>query len=178
MAPNDFIDAMNQVVQFSLRSATAGDAGALAALHTAVATHLTDVHGRGPWSSKTTEKGVLLAMRTSQVFVAQAGAEIVGSFRLTTKKPWAIDPGYFTPCRRPLYLVGMAIVPERQRQGLGRRCLTEVERIARAWPAEAIWLDAYDAKAGAGDFYARCGFTQRGQVVYRGAPLVYYEFRL
>ena len=49
---------------------------------------------------------------------------------------------------------------------------------ARAWPADAIRLDAYDAVAGAGSFYDKCGFQERGHVVYKGDPLVYYEFLL
>ena len=36
-------------------------------------------------------------------------------------------------------------------------------------------LDAYDAEAGAGGFYARSGFAERGHLVYRGNPLIYYE---
>jgi hypothetical protein len=47
--------------------------------------------------------------------------------------------------------------------------------IAEEWPADAVRLDAYDANAGAGRFYARCGFTERGRVVYKGDPLVYFE---
>ena len=47
-----------------------------------------------------------------------------------------------------------------------------------AWPADSIRLDAYDADAGAGRFYARCGFLERGRVVYKGDPLVYYELLL
>jgi hypothetical protein len=74
-------------VRFSFIPATVGDAGSLATLHTAVADHLTGLHGRGPWSSKTSEKGVLYAMRTSQVFVARLDTEIVGTLRLATKKP-------------------------------------------------------------------------------------------
>jgi hypothetical protein len=50
--------------------------------------------------------------------------------------------------------------------------------VARSWPADAIRLDAYDADAGAGSFYVRCGFLERGRVVYKGDPLVYYEFLL
>src|SRR5262249_18370598 len=152
------------------------DAASLAALHTAVAEHLTGLHGQGPWSSKTSEKGVLRAMRESRVIVAQQGAEIVGTVRLTTKKPWAIDPSYFTPCRRPLYLLALAVIPARQRQGIGRRCLEEALRLAKDWPADAIQLDAYDAAAGGGGFYARCGWTEKGRVTYRGAPLIYYEY--
>ena len=44
--------------------------------------------------------------------------------------------------------------------------------------ADAIRLDAYDAHAGAGSFYAKCGFKERGRVVYRDDPLVYYELVL
>jgi len=161
-----------------LQPATIADAAPLAALHTAIADHLTGLHGRGPWSSRSSEKGVLYAMRTSQVFVAWRGNEIIATLRLATKKPWAIDTSYFTPCQRPLYLLAMAVTPARQRRGIGRRCLEEAARIARAWPADAIRLDAYDADAGAGRFYARCGCTEVGRVTYRNTPLIYYELHL
>lgn len=154
------------------------DAGELAALHTAVAEHLTGQYGQGPWSTKSSDKGILQAIRQSRVLVARQGDEIVGTLRLATKKPWAIDTSYFTRCGRPLYMVAMAILPQRQRQGLGRRCLEEAQRIARAWPADAIRLDAYDADAGAGGFYARCGYAERGRLTYRNAPLIYYELLL
>jgi GNAT superfamily N-acetyltransferase len=143
-----------------------------------VADHLTRQYGRGHWSAKTSEKGALYAMRTSRVFVARAGIEIVATLRLATKKPWAIDASYFSACRRPLYLIAMAVAPAKQRQGLGRQCMEEARRIARAWPADAIRLDAYDAEAGAGPFYARCGCTEVRRVTYRNTPLIYYELRL
>jgi GNAT superfamily N-acetyltransferase len=158
--------------------ATTDDAAALAALHSAVAAHLTAVHGEGPWTGVTTEKGVLFAMRTSRMYVARERGTIAATFRLATKKPWAIDTGYFAPAKRPLYLLGMAVAPTRQRRGLGRRCLDEAARIAREWPADAIRLDAYDADAGAGGFYARCGYTEVGRRTYRDAPLIYFELRL
>jgi GNAT superfamily N-acetyltransferase len=161
--------------RFTLTLATPDDAKTLAALHTAVAGHLTAVYGKGPWSGETSEKGVHFAMRTSKVFVARLGREMVGTLRLTTRKPWAINTSYFSTSARPLYLLGMAIAPPLQRQGLGRLCMKEAERIARAWPADAIRLDAFDADAGAGGFYARCGYTKVGRVTYRNAPLVYYE---
>ena len=117
-------------------------------------------------------------MRHSRVFLATQSAVIVATFRLATKKPWAIDTSYFTKCERPLYLLGMAVAPARQHQGIGRRCLEEAERIARAWPADAIRLDAYDAEAGGGPFDQRCGYTERGRASYRNTPLIYYELLL
>jgi len=169
---------MSRSVRFSLQPATAADAATLAALHLAVADHLTQIHGPGPWSSKVSEKGVLYAMRTSHVYVARLGTQVVGTLRLASKKPWAIDTRFFSACRKPLYLLGMAITPARQRQGIGRRCLKEAERIAKAWPADALRLDAYDAKAGAGGFYSRCGWKETGRATYRGAALIYYELLL
>jgi GNAT superfamily N-acetyltransferase len=157
---------------------TTDDAAELAALHRAVAEHLTLLYGAGPWSSAPTERGVLYGMRTSKVFVVREGGTIVATFRLVTKKPWAIDISYFGKARRPLYLVGMAVAPARQRQGVGRRCLEEAARIAREWRADAIRLDAFDAAAGAGRFYVRCGYTEVGRKIYKGDPLIYYERRL
>lgn len=162
----------------TLNPATADDAPILAALHTLVADHLTEKHGQGPWSLKISESGMLNAMRVSQVFIARLGTEIVGTLRLTTTKPWAIDTDYFSPAKKPLYLLAMAIAPAKQRQGLGKQCLDHARRMAKDWPADVLRLDAYDANAGAGSFYERCGFTARGRNTYRGAPLIYYELLL
>lgn len=166
---------MARAAQFTFKPATPADAAALAALHTAVAGDLTVKHGRGSWSSKSSESGVLFAMRASRIFLARQGTELVGTLRLTTKKPWAIDTSYFTGCGKPVYLLAMAIAPWWQRRGIGQQCLEAAVKIAKAWPADALRLDAYDADAGAGSFYAKCGFTEVGRVSYRNTPLIYYE---
>src|SRR6185503_20170610 len=106
------------------------------------------------------------------------GRKIYTVLRLAPKKPWAIDVSYFTKVRRPLYLTGMAVSVAHQGKGLGRLALADARAVAEAWPADAIRLDAYDADAGAGSFYAACGFEERGRVVYRGTPLIYYELLL
>jgi GNAT superfamily N-acetyltransferase len=162
--------------RFTFKIGTSDDAADLAALHTTVAENLTRLYGVGAWSVKTSEKGVLFAMHSSRVFVAREGTKIVATLRLATKKPWAIDVRYFSPCSRPLYLVAMAVTPARQREGLGRRCLEEAVVAARAWAADAVRLDAFDAEAGAGGFYARCGWSEVGRATYRNTPLIYYEF--
>src|ERR1700760_688930 len=108
---------MPRSAPFSFKPATTDDAASLAVLHTTVADHLTRRHGPGPWSSPTSEIGVRHALRRSQIFVARWNSELVGTLRLATKKPWAIDLSYFTPVRRPLYLLAMAVSPNWQRQG-------------------------------------------------------------
>ena len=165
-------------MKLSFSVATRTDATVLAALHCAVADDLTKRYGRGPWSWRTTEKGVLFGMRRSRVIVARKGKTIVGTLHLPTKKPWAIDVSYFTPVAKALYLISMAVLPAMQRQGIGRQLIKEAAKQARAWPANAIRLDAVDAEAGAGAFYAKCGFREVGRVVYRKAPLIYFELVL
>jgi len=98
--------------------------------------------------------------------------------RLATRKPWAIDTRYFEPSDRPLYLVDMAVLPERQGRGIGRRLVEAAVTTAVGWKAEAIRLDAYDHAAGAGGFYEKCGFTEVGRASYREVPLVYYQMLL
>jgi GNAT superfamily N-acetyltransferase len=164
-----------------LATATNSDAAELAALHTAAAQELTRQYGQGFWSSGRTERGVLSELRRpkfSRIVVARTNRRIVGTLRLATKKPWAIDTAYFTAANRPLYLTGMAVHPDVQRWGVGRFLLKEVEAIARAWPADAIRLDAFDAAAGAGVFYAKCGFREVARVTYKHDPLVYFEWML
>ncbi len=165
-------------MKLSVSTAALADAPVLAALHSEVAEDLTRRYGRGPWSSLPTKEGVLFGMRQSRVLVARKGKRIVGTLRLPTKKPWAIDVSYFTPVNKALYLVTMAVVPAMQRQGIGRLLLEEAVKQARGWPADAIRLDAFDAEAGAGAFYAKCGFREVGRVVYRKAPLIYFEWVL
>jgi rSAM/selenodomain-associated transferase 1 len=155
--------------------ASDSDAAEIVAVRTEAANRLTREFGKGHWSSCPTQNGVLRQIRTDRVLVARSGGGIVGTLVLATKKPWAIDIAYFTAVPRPIYLHSMAVAPDMQRQGIGRILLDEARRVARAWPAQAIRLDAYDAQSGAGEFYAKCGFRKTGRVVYRGTPLIYFE---
>ena len=169
-------------MKLSYSIAKAATAAELATLHAAVAAGLTHQYGEGPWTRNMTEKGVLFGIRHTQVVIASKHAgkdqSIAGTFRLCSKKPWAIDTSYFTPVKNAIYLTHMAVLPSLQRKGIGRMLLEEAVRRVRAWPGDAIRLDAFDAKAGAGGFYTKCGFRECGRVSYRGTPLIYFELVL
>jgi ribosomal protein S18 acetylase RimI-like enzyme len=163
----------------SVTAATDSDAGELALLRTEVAEHLTRRFGHGHWSAPVTEKGEQRSIKTSRILIARVeGMGIIATLRLATKKPWAIDKSYFGDVPRPLYLTDMAVAPQLQRQGVGRRLLEEAKVIAAEWPADAIRLDAYNSPAGAGPFYAKCGFREVGRATFRGVPLTYFELLL
>jgi GNAT superfamily N-acetyltransferase len=155
--------------------ATPADVGGIAALQNAAAGALTARFGPGRWSNLVNERGAELALRHGRIRLGRMGRHVVTTLRLATKKPWAIDVAYFTPVKRPLYLSGMAVAVAYQGEGFGRQALEDARAVAEAWPADAIRLDAYDAQAGAGTFYARCGYEERGRVIYRGDPLIYFE---
>ena len=161
-----------------IATATVDDAAGIAVVRNAAAEHLTQVYGAGSWSGSISERGVLRGINTSRVLVAYNSNEVVGTLRLATRKPWAIDPSYFAAVERPVYLIDMAVAPHAQRRGIGRQLLQAAVRTAEGWKMQAIRLDAYDHAAGAGPFYARCGFTEVGRNTYRTTPLVYYQLLL
>jgi len=166
-------------MKLTFTQATPDDAPALAALHTAVADDFTRRYGPGFWSRAASEKGVLFNMRHAHVLIARKGKTIVATLRLANKKPWAIDVAYFTPVKKAIYLTNMAVAPKLQRQGVGSQLIQRAIAKAKSWPADAIRLDAFDATLGvpigAGGFYASCGFRELAHVVYKKAPLIYYE---
>jgi GNAT superfamily N-acetyltransferase len=139
---------------------------------------LTARYGKGHWSHGPSEPGVVRAIASCRVLAAKQNDEAIGTLALATKKPWAIDRAFFEECKRPLYLIDMAVDPAHQRRGVGRQLIEEAKSVARAWPAGAIWLDAYDFEGGAGAFYERCGFREVGRATYRTVPLIYYEWKV
>lgn len=165
---------MNTNISISL--ATPEDAAAIAEVISEAAADLTSKHGMGHWSAVASEKGVLNGMNKARVLVARNGAEVVGTLRLTSTRPWVIDAAYFTPVQRPVYLVDMAVRPGYQRKGVGRALLEEAKTMSTALGGDAIRLDAYEGVAGACGFYEKCGFTEMGHIVYKKVPHVYFEW--
>ena len=159
-------------------TAVAADAPALFALRRSIAEDQTRRFGRGRWSAAGTENGVARGIAKSRVLIVRAGSEIVGSLRLDARKPWAIDLRAFTPVEKAIYVHDVMVRPDRQQRGIGRTLVLAAKEAALSSGAGALRLSAYDAEAGAGGFYLRCGFVEAGRAVYRNVPLVYYELLL
>ncbi|HET9475449.1 MAG TPA: GNAT family N-acetyltransferase [Steroidobacteraceae bacterium] len=160
----------------SIAVATPKDVRALVELRTAVARDLTRKFGEGHWSACPSRADVVRQVRASRVLVARRGTQIIGTVRLSTARPWAIDSICFTPVTSALYVLGLAVAPEARGQDVGGELMEAAKETARSWPIEALWLDAYDHAAGAGPFYLKCGFRKVGRTQYREVPLIYYEW--
>jgi GNAT superfamily N-acetyltransferase len=117
-------------------------------------------------------------MQMATAYVVRYRGKVIATLSLSTRKPWAIARQYFTDSPRPLYVTSMAVHPLYQGKGVGAGCLQEARRLAREWPCDAIRLDAWDAAAGAGEFYRKCGYKEVGRTTYRGAALIYFELLL
>jgi GNAT superfamily N-acetyltransferase len=166
-------------MRLKLQLAEPEDAESIAALRNAVSDDLTFKHGKGWWTHHHTTAGVLFDLRNTQLYAALHRDEVVASLVLSPKKPRSIELKYFPKAKHPLYLTSMVVAPELQRQGLGRACLAEVIKLSRRAKAGAIFLDAYDhPHAGAGPFYAKCGWRECGRATYCGSPLGYYELMM
>jgi GNAT superfamily N-acetyltransferase len=161
---------------FSFRLATEGDIPALLQLRLAIDADQAKRFGTDRYTTTITEKSVARNLKSSRTVVVTRRGRIVGAVRMETKKPWAVDLKHFTPSRKAVYLHDVNVDPDLQRAGIGRQLIDRVKTEAKDWPVEAIRLDAYDGPAGAGPFYKKCGFKQMGHAVYRGVPLVYFEF--
>jgi len=159
----------------SIAVAKRSDAGALTALRSAVARDMTREFGEGHWSACPSRSQVLRQLRASHVLVAKHDDEIIGTVRLVRPVLGIFDSSSFTAVDRPLYVLGLAVAAECRGEGIGRLLMEAAKDRVRSSGAQALWLDAYEHRAGAGSFYAKCGFRKVGRVSGE-LPLGYFEW--
>ncbi|MFN8666099.1 MAG: GNAT family N-acetyltransferase [Gemmatimonadaceae bacterium] len=162
-------------MEIEIVHATRADAAAIAEVRTRAAEFLSEVHGGGPWSMHISEGAVAETLAHPMTLVARAGKAVVGTLRLQGHRPRSIEIADFTPVRRPLYVVDVAVIPKGQRQGIGRALVEAAYREAIAWPGDSLRLDTYDDAAGAGDFYLRCGYRCVARHRFHDIPLAFFE---
>lgn len=165
-----------EVVSTCISTASPRDVAAIALLRSAVAEDLTQHHGQGPWSAFTSRSLVLRQLRATRILVARRGTDIVGTVRLIEANQTLFNYSAFNRASVALYVIGLAVSPRCRGQGVGRELMVSAKMAARAWPAQALWLDTYEHEAGAGPFYEKCGFRKVGTGQLNRPPLAYYEW--
>ncbi len=159
-----------------IERATAADAAAIAAVRTAAARDLTARFGPGTWSfAVDSEDSVKAELLSATILIAREEGSVLGTLKLATKSPYLVSIAGFTTVARPIWLTAMNVLPRAQRQGFGRALVAAAAATARELKGEAIRLDSYDAVAGAGGFWAKCGFREVSRQDYNGTPLIFFE---
>ncbi len=142
----------------------------------AAADDLTARFGEGHWSGVRTIATLQKYAGSGTLYVIEADAIVVGTLRLTDLKIGFYRNAWFARPKDPAgYLLDMAVSPDRQHRGLGRRAMEQAERLARQGGLRAIRLDAYQGPAGAGGFYRKCGYDLVHKGEMRGVALEYFE---
>ncbi|NRA37941.1 MAG: GNAT family N-acetyltransferase [Planctomycetes bacterium] len=144
-------------------------------LRNAVEKKLIQDYGSGDWGFTITESIVRRGLKNGKILLAWFGVELVGTLTLSKKKPWAVNKKIFPRSDNPIYMIAMAISPKHQRKGIGAKMVKKAISIAKTDGHDFIHLDSYNAEAGAGGFYEKCGFNHVCDIVYKECPLSYWS---
>jgi GNAT superfamily N-acetyltransferase len=132
--------------------------------------------GEGHWAVVLSLSGTRERAKLGELYLIEDSGLAVATFILNRRRPgWYHDSWFADPGAKSGYLTHLAVRPESQRQGIGRYALAEAERWCRTADLAALRFDAYQGPAGAGPFYAKCGYTLRHSNKFRGVELHYYE---
>jgi GNAT superfamily N-acetyltransferase len=160
----------NRSRMIRLRRAAAEDVRTVHAILAAAAEDLAARFGPGHWSTVSSIETLRKYASDGVLFVLEAGAAAVGTLRLTDRKIGFYHVEWFAhPADDAAYLLDMAIDPGSQRRGIGRRSMTLAEDAARLLGLRALRLDAYEGRAGAGEFYRKCGYSLVHRSAFRGS---------
>jgi GNAT superfamily N-acetyltransferase len=173
-------------MKLTITEATVSDVAEILELRLAVGARMQERFGNDRWAPPISERSVLRLFKGPRtrksdgatlikILVGRSRSRIVALTRMQTKKPWGFDLRYFTAGASAVYLGDVEVSPKCQGQGFGTQLMAAAVNHARAWPVDVVRTSAYDGAAGAGPFYARCGFHETGRVTYRNVPMIYFE---
>jgi N-acetylglutamate synthase-like GNAT family acetyltransferase len=151
--PDSLVDAPER-----LRRADAGDIGPIRDLVTAAYEHYVARIGRKPMTMRT---DFSIALREHEVWVIEASGRVVGVLELV-------------PHDDHLWLENVAVSPDWQGRGLGRRLLDHTEAEARRRDLPEVRLLTNERFTDNIAWYTRAGFRETHRQPHLGTDLVYF----
>jgi GNAT superfamily N-acetyltransferase len=159
-----------------LRQANLDDVKEIRSILAAAAADLTARFGQGHWSTVRTIETLQKYVNDGVLYVVEVDLTAVAALRLTNRKIGFYRNDWFARPKDPAgYLMDMAVRPDHQRRGIGRRSMQLTEQLGRRAGLQTIRLDAYKGPAGAGEFYKKCGYALVHQGAFKGVALEYFE---
>ena len=119
--------------------------------------------------------------RTKEVFAVHDGDVLVGTFTIGFDAPEPYPPSRWTDdAHKAIYLNKLAVRPNLQKKGLGRWCMSEIERLAAARGCQALRFDALTRNVPLLGFYDHLGYRRCGDMyvydeINRGWDILLYE---
>ena len=147
---------------FEIRSATVADAAGIAECVRAAYAHYVERIGRPPGPMLDDYEQVV---RTHRAYVIEEGDDIVGVLVLMDKEAG-------------LLLDNVAVSPQRQGEGIGRRLIEHAEAEARRLGHRHLDLYTHQRMTENIEMYARNGYEEIDRRTERGFPRVYMRKRL
>lgn len=142
-----------------LRRAGDPDAGAITRLVEAAYQHYRPLIGRTPIPMQT---DYAVAVREHEIWVLEAPGEVIGVLELA-------------PRDDHLWIENVAVAPDRQGLGLGRRLLAHAEAEARRRSLPELRLLTNELYARNLAMYAQYGYRETHREPYLGTDLVYFS---
>ncbi len=145
----------------------------------ACAIDLTQAYGEGHWSKVRSLQTVRRNIEKKDVYLCRLNSTPVATFALSAKKPVFISAKLFSKPDEPYaWLTDLYVHPDYQRKGIGKKCMAAIRKLLRSQERKWLRFDAYDAKAGACEFYLKCDCTLIGKATASGTKLLVYEVRV
>jgi len=168
-----------KAVDSSDRSKTAEMLKQIAAIRDDSADDLTHRFGPGHWSGHSKLDRLKRELKKPrQLYLVKSGDEPVATFAIAESGPKFLRPAWFAEPEAPvMYLTALAVAPAWQGRGVGRWCMKFIRKAVADHGLKWIRFDAYNAPAGAADFYVKCGCVERRKFGFNGVGLIAFEMK-
>ena len=114
-------------------------------------------------------------MNGKTIYCIHEGSSLLGSFNLDTRPRDYYYAELWSDGDCPaLYLGNLGILPQLQNRGLGKRCMSEVERIAKE-QKRSIRFDCVEKHPWLAGFYEKLGYKRRETIPSSVGNLICFE---
>ena len=118
------------------------------------------------------EKDVL----AGKVYAVSENGELIATFTMSVEPlVYYFSQLWSDPSIVAMYVNHMAVLPEYQGKGVGRKCMERIEQDSLELGCGAVRLDAYEKNEHAVKFYDQLGYERREIIMYRGLPLLCFD---
>lgn len=101
---------------------------------------------------------------------------IIATFNLSpSPRNYYYDELWSNPCAKALYLGQLAITPEYQKQGIGKWCMMQIEKLTLDFGSKVVRFDALNEHPWLKRFYEKLGYCICGIVKPNRWELVCFE---